>query len=157
MQGSSQLKRHLKHYHSAEEEARRATFKFECPECHKKIRTKNLLDCHLKVCGCINIRIWLTIFNVALHWAFLKCPTNLCFYKGVHNSEGRTVSCAFCDYTVPRRRRGDIVRKHIRSNHPEQIDIIKRFDERRELWKRDMNMRAKIQCLLCNYAGVKVG
>ena len=66
------------------------------------------------------------------------------------------MSCAFCDYTVPRRRRGDIVRKHIRSNHPEQIDIIRKFDERRELWKRDMNKRAKIQCLLCNYGGVKV-
>ena len=51
MQGSSRLKRHLKHYHSVEEEARRAAFKFECPECHKKIRTKNLLDCHLKVCS----------------------------------------------------------------------------------------------------------
>ena len=48
-QGSSRLKRHLKNYHSEEEEGRRASYKFECPECYKKIRTKNLLDCHIKV------------------------------------------------------------------------------------------------------------
>ena len=65
------------------------------------------------------------------------------------------VGCAFCDYSVPRRRRADLVRRHMRSNHPEQLDIIKKFDERRELRKQDLKKRAKIQCLLCNYAGVK--
>ena len=60
VKGNSRLKRHLKHYHSVEEEARRASFKFECPECHKKIRTKNLLDCHLKVCVSMSVNICLS-------------------------------------------------------------------------------------------------
>lgn len=76
MQGSSRLKRHLKHYHSVEDEARRAAFKFECPECHKKIRTKNLLDCHLKVCSW-SYKIWLVLIKTATFISLLQCPIYL--------------------------------------------------------------------------------
>jgi hypothetical protein len=47
--GSARLKVHLRHYHSVEEEAKRAAYRFECPDCSKKIRTKGLLDSHRKV------------------------------------------------------------------------------------------------------------
>ena len=40
--------------------------------------------------------------------------------------------------------------------HPElTADIIKAHDEKVARWKADLAVRAKIQCLMCSFAGVK--
>ena len=40
--------------------------------------------------------------------------------------------------------------------HPElTADIIKAHDENLARWKADLAVRAKIQCLMCSFAGVK--
>ena len=40
--------------------------------------------------------------------------------------------------------------------HPElTADIIKDHDDRLAKWKADLATRAKIQCLMCSFAGVK--
>ncbi len=63
--------------------------------------------------------------------------------------------CEFCDYRVPRKRRADIIR-HVRVSHPEQTALIAGHEARLAARRADFEKRAKIQCFLCAYAGVKV-
>ena len=57
---------------------------------------------------------------------------------------------------LPLKRKSDLYRHHYRVAHPElTADIIKAHDEKLARWKADLAVRAKIQCLMCSFAGVK--
>ncbi|TRY75606.1 hypothetical protein TCAL_12570, partial [Tigriopus californicus] len=48
VKGSAKMKKHLKNYHSPEHEALLELYKFSCPECGKKLRTKSHLSSHVR-------------------------------------------------------------------------------------------------------------
>ena len=66
------------------------------------------------------------------------------------------IKCPYCSYVLPAKRKSDLYRHHFRVAHHElTINIIKAHDEKLRRWKADLASRAKIQCLMCSFAGVK--
>ena len=66
------------------------------------------------------------------------------------------IKCPYCPYILPLKRKSDLYRHHFRVAHPEiTADIIKEHDSKLAKWKADLAARAKIQCLMCSFAGVK--
>ena len=45
----AKLRRHLRKFHDPESEKLRASYKFQCPECNKRIKSKHLLRAHMSV------------------------------------------------------------------------------------------------------------
>lgn len=70
--------------------------------------------------------------------------------------EDKKIKCPFCSYELPLKRKSDLYRHHFRVAHPIlAADLIKTHDEKLANWKADLAVRAKIQCLMCSFAGVK--
>ena len=73
-----------------------------------------------------------------------------------HDESHGRVKCPYCPYALPTKRKSDFYRHHFRVAHPElTADIIKDHDAKLAKWKADLATRAKIQCLMCSFAGVK--
>ena len=73
-----------------------------------------------------------------------------------HDESHGRVKCPYCPYNLPLKRKSDLYRHHFRVAHPElTVDIVKAHDEKLAKWKADLATRAKIQCLMCSFAGVK--
>ena len=66
------------------------------------------------------------------------------------------VTCPFCDYTVTLGRRSEIYRNHIPVVHPEEKEAIEAKERKLKEKRADLAARAKIQCFLCSFAGVKI-
>ncbi len=84
-----------------------------------------------------------------------KSAENLRSHEKTKHSDDRAY-CSYCDYSLPKAKKSDMIRYHLRVAHPDlAADEIREHDERLAMWRADLALRAKIQCLMCSFAGVR--
>ena len=135
----------LRHHFTAHHETR-----INCSKCQKAFpKGSKRYRLHLKACQ--------TKADDAKHSLYRhECPTCKKRFKSPrllkqhvdarHNPNLPMIKCEFCDYMVPKIRRCELYRTHVKSRHPEQAEVIAQFEARIKMMKADLEKRAKVNC-----------